>query len=87
MSVDTVPFVLAPVLAALATAASAPSLPSVAGVTPRLVPDPDLPGANAARSVFTAIAIVLGPGLGGVLLLVSPGRDLSVAFARIRGAA
>ncbi len=66
------PVVLAPVLAALATAAAAPSLPAAAGVTPRLVPDADLPGANAARSVFTAAAVILGPGLGGVLLLVSP---------------
>jgi hypothetical protein len=66
------PVVLAPVLAALATAAAAPSLPAAAGVTPRLVPDADLPGANAARAVFTAAAVILGPGLGGVLLLVSP---------------
>jgi MFS family permease len=66
------PVVLAPVLAALATTAAAPSIPSVAGVTSRLVPDADLPGANAARSVFTAAAVILGPGLGGVLLLVSP---------------
>jgi predicted MFS family arabinose efflux permease len=66
------PIGLAPVLAALATAAAAPSMPSVAGVTPRLVPDADLPGANAARSVFTAAAVILGPGLGGVLLFVSP---------------
>jgi MFS family permease len=66
------PVVLAPVLAALATTAAAPSIPSVAGVTPRLVPDADLPGANAARSVFTAAAVILGPGLGGVLLFVSP---------------
>ncbi len=66
------PIVLAPVLAALATAAAAPSLPSVAGVTPRLVPDAELPGANAARSMFTAASIILGPALGGVLLPVSP---------------
>ena len=66
------PVVLAPVIAALATSAAAPSIPSVAGVTPRLVPDADLPGANAARSVFTAAAVILGPGLGGLLLFVSP---------------
>jgi len=66
------PVILAPVLAALATTAAAPSIPSVAGVTPRLVTDADLPGANAARSVFTAVAVILGPGLGGVLLFVSP---------------
>ena len=43
------PIVLAPVIAAAATAAAAPYMPCVAAVTPRLVDDPDLPGANAAR--------------------------------------
>ena len=64
------PVLLAPVIAALATAAGAPYLPCVAAVTPRLVPDSDLPGANAARSAVTAIGIIAGPALGGVLLLV-----------------
>ena len=41
----------------------------VAAVTPRLVDDPDLPGANAARSAVTGAGIVLGPALGGVLLV------------------
>ena len=43
------PVVLAPVLAGLATAAAAPYPPCAAATTPRLVPDADLPGANAAR--------------------------------------
>ena len=64
------PVLLAPVIAALATAAGAPYLPCVAAVTPRLVRDGDLPGANAARSAVTAIGVILGPALGGVLLLV-----------------
>ncbi len=70
------PILLAPVIAAAATAAAAPYLPCVAGVTPRVVDDADLPGANAARSAVTGVGIVLGPALGGVLLLLG-----SPAFA------
>src|SRR5258705_9381902 len=62
------PIVLAPVIAAAATAAAAPYLPCVAAVTPRVVDDADLPGANAARFAVTGAGIVLGPALGGVLL-------------------
>jgi MFS family permease len=64
------PVVLAPVIAAVATAGAAPYVSCVAAVTPRLVDDADLPGANAARSAVTGIGIVLGPALGGVLLLL-----------------
>jgi hypothetical protein len=64
------PILLAPVIAAMATAAAAPYLPCVAAVTPRVVDDGDLPGANAARSAVTGI--ILGPALGGVLLLIGP---------------
>ena len=64
------PIVLAPVIAAAATAAAAPYLPCVAAVTPRVVDDADLPGANAARSAVTGAGIILGPALGGVLLLL-----------------
>ena len=66
------PILLAPVIAAMATAAAAPYLPCVAAVTPRVVNDADLPGANAARSAVTGIGIILGPALGGVLLLIGP---------------
>jgi MFS family permease len=64
------PIMLAPVIAAAATAAAAPYIPCVAAVTPRVVEDADLPGANAARSAVTGAGIVLGPALGGVLLLL-----------------
>ena len=64
------PIVLAPVIAAAATAAAAPYLPCVAAVTPRVVDDADLPGANAARSAVTGAGIILGPALGGMLLLL-----------------
>jgi MFS family permease len=72
------PIGLAPVIAAAATTAAAPYMPCVAAVTPRLVDDADLPGANAARSAIGGSAIILGPALGGVLLLLgSP----ALAFA------
>jgi MFS family permease len=64
------PVLLAPVIAALATAAGAPYLPCVSAVTPRMVRDSDLPGANAARSAVAAIGVIAGPALGGVLLLI-----------------
>jgi predicted MFS family arabinose efflux permease len=72
------PVIIAPVIAALATAAGAPYLPCVSAVTPRLVRGADLAGANAARSAVTAIGVIVGPALGGVLLLVGPP---AVAFA------
>jgi len=72
------PVVLVPALAALATAAGTPYLPATSAATPRLVRDADLPGANAARSAVTALGIIAGPALGGVLLLLgSP----ALAFA------
>ena len=72
------PVLLAPVLAALATAAGTPYLPCVSAVTPRLVRGADLPGANAARSAVTAAGLIAGPALGGVLLLTG---SAAVAFA------
>jgi MFS family permease len=72
------PAVLAPVIAALATAAATPYLPSVAATTPRLVAGADLPGANAARAAVTGAGIIAGPALGGVLLLLG---QPALAFA------
>jgi MFS family permease len=66
------PVVLAPVLAGLATAAAVPYLPCTAATTPRLVPDADLPGANALRSAVGMGAIAAGPVVGAVVLLVGP---------------
>jgi MFS family permease len=78
MAAFQLPIVLAPVIAAVATGAAAPYVACVAAVTPRVVDDADLPGANATRSAVTGVGIVLGPALGGVLLLLgSP----AVAFA------
>lgn len=78
VSVAHLPVALAPLIAAAATAAAAPFLPAVSAVTPSLVPDADLPGANAARSAVTGVGIFLGPAFSGILLLLgSP----AVAFA------
>lgn len=73
------PVVIIPVLAALATAAGTPYMPATSATTPRLVRDADLPGANAARSAVTALGIIAGPALGGVLLLLgSPGLAFAI---------
>ncbi len=64
------PILLAPVIAATATAAAAPYLPCVSAITPRLVDDADLPGANAARTAVNGLSIIAGPALGGLLLLL-----------------
>jgi MFS family permease len=76
MAAAGLPIVLAPVIAAAATTAAAPYMPCVAAVTPRLVDDADLPGANAVRSAIGGASIILGPALGGVLLVLG-----SPAFA------
>ena len=65
------PILLAPVLAALATAASTVTSPSVAASTARLVPTEELQRANALRSAIGQAAIVVGPAVGAVLLAVS----------------
>ena len=66
------PVVLAPVLAALATVAAAPYPPCTAATTPRLVPDVDLPGANALRAAVGMGAVAAGPVVGAVVLLLGP---------------
>jgi MFS family permease len=70
VAVSHLPVLLAPVIAAAATVAGSPYLACASAVTPRLVPDADLPGANAARSAVGAAGIIIGPALGGVLLLI-----------------
>jgi MFS family permease len=65
------PVLLAPLLAAAATAAGTVQPPSVAASTPRLVAAADLQRANAARAAIGQGAIVAGPALGAVLLAAS----------------
>ncbi|MDQ4145688.1 MAG: MFS transporter [Actinomycetota bacterium] len=48
---------------------SLPDRPALSAATPRLVPEPDLASANTTISVLDSAALVLGPSLGGALLL------------------
>jgi MFS family permease len=70
VAVAGLPVVMAPVFAALATAAAAPYPACTAATTPRLVPDADLPGANAARSAIGMGAVAAGPVVGAALLFL-----------------
>lgn len=63
------PIALAPALAAIATLAATPYPPCVAASMPRLVEPDRLARANAGRSAIGSAAIVLGPALGGLLLV------------------
>ena len=65
------PILLAPVLAALATAASTVTSPSVAASTARLVADDELQRANAMRAAIGQGAVVAGPALGAVVLALA----------------
>ncbi len=65
------PILLAPVIAAAATAAGTAVPPCVAASTARLVPGPELQRANARRSAVGQAAIVAGPALGALVLIVS----------------
>jgi len=65
------PIVLAPVIAAAATAASVAQPPCVAACTARFVPDAELQRAQALRSAVGQAAVVAGPALGAVVLLAS----------------
>jgi predicted MFS family arabinose efflux permease len=64
------PILLAPVLAAVATAAATPYPPCVAATTPRLVPAEVLPAANAARSAIGSLCLIAGPAFGALLLVL-----------------
>ena len=65
------PILLAPVLAAAATAASTVTMPAVAASTARLVDADDLQRASALRAGIGQGAIVVGPALGAVVLALS----------------
>src|SRR4051794_36165883 len=42
--------------------------PALASLTPRLVPDDEIPAAIALQSVYWSLAAVAGPALGGILI-------------------
>ncbi|MFD1326117.1 MFS transporter [Micromonospora sonneratiae] len=68
------PLILSLVLAAMMGAGAALFQPAFGALTPSLVPDEDLPAANALRSMTTRAAAVIGPALGGLLLALSGPR-------------
>ena len=72
------PVALALLLAFVSTTVGTPSRPAQGAITPVLVGEHDLAAANAVASILEHLALVLGPAIGGLLLLVgSP----AVAFA------
>jgi MFS family permease len=64
---------------ALAAVAATPSYPALAAATPGLVPDADLPAANALVTGIENVAWIAGPGVFGLLLVV--GLDTTAALA------
>jgi MFS family permease len=71
VAVTGLPVLLAPILAAAATAAATVNLPCVAASTARLVPEADLTRANALRAAVNQGAIIAGPGLGALVLMAT----------------
>jgi CRP-like cAMP-binding protein/predicted MFS family arabinose efflux permease len=56
----------------LTTVASTPYQPSMYAITPAIVGENDLAAANAVSTSVEHLAILLGPAIGGVLLLLGP---------------
>lgn len=71
VAVTGLPIVLVPLLCALATAAGVVQPPAVAASCARLVTDAERQRANALRSAIGQGAVVAGPPLGAVALLVA----------------
>lgn len=69
-------------LATLTGVLSTPNAPTTAALTPRLVPEGDLAAANAVVGGLDALAFVLGPAAGGVVLLLG---DPAPAFLLTAG--
>jgi MFS family permease len=66
-SAAPVGFVLA--ISALASAAGAPYQPAAGALTPEVVGEKDLAAANSIFSALENLVVVVGPGIGGLLLL------------------
>jgi hypothetical protein len=67
----------APVAAVIATSALSATVgtiyePAAAAVTPQVVGERDLAAANALRGTVDNIAIIAGPGLGALVVLIGP---------------
>jgi predicted MFS family arabinose efflux permease len=66
------PALLAIVLAGLTSLSGMVYQPAVAAITPETVPETDLAAANTLRNTVENIAIVAGPAIGALLLLLGP---------------
>ena len=71
VAVSGLPVLLAPLLAAAATAATTVNLPCVAACTARMVPADQLARANALRAAINQGAVVVGPALGALVLVAT----------------
>lgn len=71
------PVAVVVLIAFLTSAASTPYQPAMYAITPAIVGESDLAAANAVSNSVEHLAILLGPAIGGVLLLLGPP---SVAF-------
>ncbi len=71
VAITGLPVVLAPLLAAAATAAATVNLPCVAACTARMVPGAELARANALRAGINQGAVVVGPALGALILMAT----------------
>ncbi|HEY4829627.1 MAG TPA: MFS transporter, partial [Solirubrobacteraceae bacterium] len=71
VAVTGLPIILAPAIAAAATAAGVVHPPCVAASTARLVAEDELQRASVARAAIGQTAIVVGPALGALILLVA----------------
>ena len=66
------PVLLAIVLAGLTSVSGTVHQPAVAAVTPQTVPERDLAAANTLRNMLDNIAIITGPAVAALLLVVGP---------------
>jgi CRP-like cAMP-binding protein len=63
------PVVLILILVALSAASLAPYRPAAGALTPEIVGEKDLAAANSIFSALENLVVVVGPGIGGLLLL------------------
>jgi predicted MFS family arabinose efflux permease len=78
VAASSAPVALAIAITFLSTAAGTPFGPALAAITPSIVKESDLSAANAVLSTVEHTALVVGPALGGLLLILgSP----TMAFA------
>lgn len=78
-ALSSAPVPIALALAFVSTLASTAYLPALTALTPRVVGERDLAAANALMSSIDHIALVIGPSIGAVLLLLgSPATAFAV---------